>query len=111
MNRMKEIREAAGLSRYECAQHVGVARSYWGLLESGVRRPSKAVAKRIATFLETTLEELNFADATPVRRVKTTPISMSLQDDVLEVIDRVRGAALRLGLIPECQQEIKDERT
>lgn len=48
---LKCFRENHELSQKETAKRVMISYSYYNLIETGVRRPSPEVAKRIATVL------------------------------------------------------------
>lgn len=47
-----EIRKEKGLTQEQIAQRSNITRQYYSAIETGVRRPSVAVAKRIASALE-----------------------------------------------------------
>lgn len=46
-----EYREDAQMSQNDVAAEVGITRQYYGMIESGVRKPSVEVAKKIASLL------------------------------------------------------------
>ena len=52
--RIRQLRTEKGLSQAELAQVVHVDSSYIGLLETGRRKPSDAIVKRLAQALGTT---------------------------------------------------------
>lgn len=58
MSRLKELRTEAGLSQFELAVRVGVTPAYIGYLENGDRDPSLSVAKRIADYFDTTVDDI-----------------------------------------------------
>jgi len=51
-------RMRGSLPQYQVADIVGITESHLSLLESGRRRPSDEVAKKLAKFYETTVTEL-----------------------------------------------------
>lgn len=54
--RLRELREAAGLSLYALAKLCNVTQQHLGRLERGEREPSFVVARKIATALGKGLE-------------------------------------------------------
>jgi len=56
--RIKEKREAMGMTQKALAERVGVTPAQMCMVETGKRLPSLTVALRIASALETTVEEL-----------------------------------------------------
>lgn len=62
--RIKEKREALNMTQRALAKRVGVTPAQMCMIETGKRMPSLIVALRIASALETTVEELT-ADAEP----------------------------------------------
>jgi transcriptional regulator with XRE-family HTH domain len=61
--RLKRLREAAGLSQPELAERAGMNRFGVAKLEQGVREPSWATVQALAAALGVTV--LDFADDTP----------------------------------------------
>jgi len=51
-NCLKEIRIDKGLTQEKAATLSGIGTSYYGMIETGVRRPSPENAKKIANALE-----------------------------------------------------------
>ena len=51
LNWLKEKREAKNMTMRSVASSARVSESYYNLIENGIRRPSVAVAKRIAAVL------------------------------------------------------------
>jgi DNA-binding XRE family transcriptional regulator len=58
MTFLRQLRLSHGLQLQEVAKAVGVHQSYMVLIEKKKRQPSIDVAKRLAAFYETTIEEL-----------------------------------------------------
>ena len=56
--KIKEKREAMGMTQKALAERVGVTPAQMCMIETGKRLPSLTVALRIASALETTVEEL-----------------------------------------------------
>ena len=52
MEELVKIRKERKLTQQEVADLAGMKRSYYGLIENGVRRPSPEVAIRIGAALE-----------------------------------------------------------
>lgn len=51
MKLMKALREKSGVTLRRLSEETAVSESYLSLIETGARRPSVAVAKRIAAAL------------------------------------------------------------
>lgn len=49
---LKKIRASKGKSQIEVCKAAGISQSFYSSIESGVRRPSVEVAKKIAEFLD-----------------------------------------------------------
>lgn len=57
-----KLRELRGNKRQkEIASAVGITTSYYGMIETGVRKPSLEVAIRIASYFGIPLDEIFFA--------------------------------------------------
>ncbi len=63
--RIRELREKQDLSLRELAKRIKVSAPFLSDVELGRRYPSDDVLKSIASFLETTLEDLKKHDARP----------------------------------------------
>ena len=57
-NRVRELREQAGLSQAELGEAVGVSRQTINSIERGRYLPSLPLAFHLARFFETTIEEV-----------------------------------------------------
>lgn len=53
-----KTRKSLGLTQADMAIAVGVHRSYYGLVENGNRNPTLGIATKIATALNSNLEQL-----------------------------------------------------
>jgi len=53
-------RESAGLSQQELAKKLGICKDYVNMIENNRRRPGFVLAKRIADFFGTTMDDLFF---------------------------------------------------
>ncbi|WP_143462239.1 helix-turn-helix transcriptional regulator [Levilactobacillus enshiensis] len=58
MNRVKEFRKAAGLTQFQLAQQVAVARQTINLVENDKYNPSLDLCIRLAKALHTDLNQL-----------------------------------------------------
>lgn len=58
MSKLKERREALGLTQRQVAEKIGIAESAYQRYERGVREPSISMALRLAKALNATAEEL-----------------------------------------------------
>lgn len=56
--RLKQAREAAGMSQAEVARELGLSQPAYSYIENGEKNPSLPVAKRLAVFLHTSLDYL-----------------------------------------------------
>ena len=61
-NRIEDLRTRADLSRQELAEQVGVHYQTIGYIERGEYSPSLVLALRIASVLETSIEEIFWLD-------------------------------------------------
>ena len=61
-NRIEDLRTRANLSRQELAEQVGVHYQTIGYVERGEYSPSLVLALRIASVLETSIEEIFWLD-------------------------------------------------
>ena len=57
-NQLIQARKDLGMTQADIATAVGVHRSYYGLIENGNRNPSFGIAKKIATALNSDVEQL-----------------------------------------------------
>lgn len=53
-----ELREKSGLTQEEIAAMVGISRSFYGLIETGLRNPTYGLAKKIAQVFNIDVESL-----------------------------------------------------
>ena len=56
--RLKQAREAAGMSQAEVARELGLSQPAYSYIENGEKNPSLPVAKRRAVVLHTSLDYL-----------------------------------------------------
>ena len=60
---LKELRESRQLKQKDISKIIGVSTSYYGMIEQGARTPTLDVAKKVAEFFGTTIEQLFFNDS------------------------------------------------
>ncbi len=65
-NRLKELREAHGISQEELASVLEVSRQTIGSLENGRYNPSILLAFRIAKYFKLTIEDIFLYEEDPV---------------------------------------------
>lgn len=53
-----KARKQLGLTQSFVANEIGVNRSYYGLIETGCRNPTLKIATKIATTLNSSIEDL-----------------------------------------------------
>lgn len=53
-----KVRKSLGLTQADMAAAAGVHRSYYGLIENGNRNPTLKIAAKIATALNSSIEQL-----------------------------------------------------
>ena len=58
----KQCREAKGVSQGKMAYDLGISKDYIYLIESKKRKPALAMAKKMADYLGTTMDNLFFQD-------------------------------------------------
>ncbi|MBQ7352741.1 MAG: helix-turn-helix transcriptional regulator [Clostridia bacterium] len=56
--RLRQAREAAGMSQEEVARVLGVSQAAYSYFENGEKNPSLPAAKRLAVVLHTSLDYL-----------------------------------------------------
>lgn len=56
--KLVELREKKGLTQEEVAAIVGISRSFYGLIETGLRNPTYGLAKKIAQIFNVDAESL-----------------------------------------------------
>lgn len=59
---LREMRKNTGLTQAQLASELGMSRSFYGLIETGLREPSLSVALTIAKYFNTTIEALFFCE-------------------------------------------------
>ena len=59
-NKLKDYRMRKSLTQEELARELDVVPDYISMLERGARTPGFALAKKIADFFETTVDEIFF---------------------------------------------------
>lgn len=94
--RLKELREATGLSQYSFAKQFGVAQSTVGSWEAGKREPNFATAQRLADFFNVSVDYLlgRTDEANSVSNIRVADEhnqTITLDDDALELIDSLRS--------------------
>ena len=65
---LKQMRTKKGATMRQVADMAGISESMYCLIESGKRRPSTDVAKRIASFLE--FDWTRFYDDKPINEAR-----------------------------------------
>ncbi|NPV72168.1 MAG: helix-turn-helix transcriptional regulator [Firmicutes bacterium] len=58
---MKRLRTERGLTQAEVARHLGIRQSTYAMIEAGHRFPRPALAKALADFFQSTVDDLFFA--------------------------------------------------
>ena len=62
MSSLKNMRKAKGFSQQNIANHLGITRQAYGLIEAGMRRISLDKAKKIAEIFGCTIDELFYSE-------------------------------------------------
>lgn len=62
MNKIKDLRKKFGISARQLAEAVGTSRSNISMIEINLRKPDLNLAKRIAEYFGTTIEDIFFVD-------------------------------------------------
>lgn len=62
---LRSAREQLGINQKEVAKHIGVANSTYSLYESGNREPNLQTIKKIADFLNVSVDTLLGLEDTP----------------------------------------------
>ncbi|MBZ4687318.1 MAG: transcriptional regulator [Clostridiales bacterium] len=61
-NKLYKLRRKYNLSQEEIAKTLGISRSYYGHIETGERKPGLILARKIANYFDTTIENIFFND-------------------------------------------------
>lgn len=96
MNRIAQLRKAAGLSQSELAKHLGIAQNTLSQYENEVRKPTSAVIMHIAdTFSVTPNDVLGVPSPTQTKSKDTFDISSIIR---VESYTDITDVNLRLKL-------------
>lgn len=60
LSRLRELREAQGLSQVEMAEKLGIAKQNYNFIENGKRKVSLVMAKQIADIFTIPIEDIFF---------------------------------------------------
>lgn len=63
-NALRALRRQRHLKAKDVADNLGISLSFYYKIEEGIRNPTMALAKRMADFFETTIDELFFSNET-----------------------------------------------
>lgn len=96
---VRQLREGRGLTQQQMAKIAGIPRATWSNLESGSANPTLAVLTKVATALQTRLEELLSPPRTAARLVRAN-----------ELFARKRGNVEVRRLLPETLPGLEIER-
>ncbi len=58
--RLIELRESSQLTQEDMAKMLGISRSFYGHIETGIRNPSYGLARKIADVFDVSVEEIFF---------------------------------------------------
>ncbi|KPI54436.1 DNA-binding protein [Clostridioides difficile] len=58
MNNLKELRTERNLKQKDVALKVGITTSYYGMIESGTRVPSLAIAIKLSEYFGVSIEKI-----------------------------------------------------
>ncbi len=61
-HKLIELRKQAQKSQREVAEALGITRSFYGMIENGVRNPTLDLARKIAGFFCTRIDDVFFDD-------------------------------------------------
>lgn len=62
MNKIKKYRQLKGITQSKMAQELNITSDYLSMLERGVRTPSLKLAMKISIYLNSSLDEIFFAN-------------------------------------------------
>ncbi len=63
-NNVAQLRELKGEKQYETAKNLGITNDYLSMIERGDRTPGFKLAKKIADYFDSTIEEIFFNKGT-----------------------------------------------
>lgn len=95
--RLKELREAKGMSQYAFAKDFGVAQSTVGGWESGKREPNYATTQRLADYFDVSIDYLLGRDEMPKLPLNMRPLTDSTAARI-PIVSTVRAG---FGGVPE----------
>lgn len=59
-NRLRELRNGAGVNQKELAEHVGITQQQISNIENGSVYPSLTVAKKLAVYFDKSIDDIFF---------------------------------------------------
>lgn len=62
-DKLVQLRKDHGMTQQDVATALGISRSFYGLIEQGLRNPPLPLARKIADLFNKTVDEIFFADA------------------------------------------------
>lgn len=65
MNKVAALRMKRGLTQVQLAAVLGITKDYVSIIERGSQTPGLKLANKIATFFDTTIDDLVFFTHTP----------------------------------------------
>ena len=95
--RLKELREAKGMSQYAFAKDFGVAQSTVGNWERGKREPNYATTQRLADYFDVSVDYLLGRDEMPKLPLNMRPL-MESTVAMIPIVSTVRAG---FGGVPE----------
>jgi transcriptional regulator with XRE-family HTH domain len=102
--RLRELRELRGLSRYRFVEVLRLNRACSARLETGVRTLSLATAVRIASVLDVTLEDLSQPAGTVLKAGKHSPLRLEARLFATNLMQRREQRGLSVGELAERSQ-------
>ena len=84
MNRIKELREAKGISMKEAARRLGLPYTTYVNYEKGAREPNSEALIKIADFFGVSIDYLIKADSITTKKTPTGTGERSVSDDELK---------------------------
>jgi len=87
---LRQLRERAGWTQENLAEHAGLSRNYIGLLESSRREPSLSTLLAIARALSSSLDELVGTAEHPIRLAKEPSAYRNLNRHLSQVVETMK---------------------
>ena len=88
-------REGNGFTKAQMANELGISRSFYGLIENGVRNPDYGLAERIAELLKVSPESIFFDLDNFRMNQRKIPQSTKLVKELISICRKIQSSVHR----------------